>query len=250
MAPTRALVRPPGDSYPQALTRFDPVPSVDLALAREQHALYVAALRACGLATIEPPPDHEHPDAVFVQDPVLVVDDRAIVTRSATESRQHEADALVAVLERDLPIIKLRPPATLDGGDVLFADNRLYVGLSTRSNRAACEQLAEITGRPVDGVPVPEPLLHLLTGCTYLGENRLLVVGSLAPALGDFETIVVPPDEEPAANVLIAGHHAVVPAGYPKVAALVERCGYLVHHVSISEYEKRDGGVTCLSLLF
>jgi dimethylargininase len=250
MTPTRALVRLPGDSYPQALTRLNPVPPVDLALAREQHAQYVDALRACGLAVIELPPDHDRPDAVFTQDPVLVVDGRAIVARPAVESRQREAGALVAVLERDLPSVELRPPATLDGGDVLITDERLYVGLSTRSNPAACEQLVEITGRPVDGVPVPEPLLHLLTGCTYLGENRLLVVESLAAAFGDFETIVVPDDEEPAANVLIVGRQAIVPAGYPKVAVLVERCGYQVHLVPIGEYEKRDGGVTCLSLLF
>ena len=250
MIPTHAIVRPPGDTYPNALTRLDPPPPVDLDLARRQHAAYETALRACRLEIIALPPNHEHPDSVFVQDPVLVVDGRAIVCRSAAESRRGEADALVEVLRSHMDIVELQPPATLDGGDVLIADRRLVVGLSTRSNRAACEQLEEIAGWPVTGIPLPDDLLHLLSGCTYLGENRLLVLESLAPLMTEFEPILVPGDEEQAANVLIIGLHAVIPAGYPKTAALVEQCGFEIHLVRMSEYEKRDGGVTCSSLLF
>jgi len=250
MIPTRAIVRPPGNTYPDSLTRLDPPPPVDLELARRQHAAYETALRECGLEVIALPPDPEHPDSVFVQDPVLVVDGCAIVCHSAAESRRGEADALVEVLRPHRDIVELRPPATLDGGDVLIADRRLYVGLSTRSNDAACEQLEEITGWPVTGIPLPDDLLHLLSGCTTLGANRLLVVESLAPLMPGFEHILVPGDEEPAANVLIVGHHAIVPAGYPKTAALVEQCGFEIHLAPMSEYEKRDGGVTCSSLLF
>ena len=250
MLPTHAIVRPPGDTYPNALTRLDPPPRVDLELARQQHAAYEAALRKCGLEVIALPPDPEHPDSVFVQDPVLVADGRAIVCRSAAESRRGEVDALVEVLRPHMDIVELQPPATLDGGDVLIADRCLYVGLSTRSNRAAREQLGEITGWPVEGVPLPENLLHLLSGCTTLGANRLLVVDSLGPLMPGFEQFLVPGDEEQAANVLIVGHQAIVPAGYPKTAALVEQCGFAIHLAPMSEYEKRDGGVTCSSLLF
>lgn len=247
---TRAIVRPPGNSYPDALSLIQPAPPVDLALVREQHAVYVEALRACGLEIVALPPDADHPDAVFVQDPAFVIDGRAIVCRSAAESRRGEADALVAILRRHVPIAELREPATLDGGDVLIADDCLYVGLSTRSNRAACTQLAEITGWRVEGVPLPEGLLHLLSGCTYLGDDRLLVVPSLAPAFPQFECILVPEEEAVAANVLILDRHAIAPDGYPRTAALVERCGFDVHRVPCSEFEKRDGGVTCKALLF
>ncbi|MBE3071715.1 MAG: dimethylargininase, partial [Acidobacteria bacterium] len=174
--PVRAIVRPPGTSYPRALTSLSPAPPVDLALAREQHLAYVAALRACDVEIVELPADDEHPDAVFVQDPVLVIDQRAIVLRSAAASRRGEAPALVAVLERHLPVVELRPPATLDGGDVLVTDRTLYVGLSTRSNREGCRQLEELTGRPVAGVALPAGLLHLLSGCTWLGRDRLLTI--------------------------------------------------------------------------
>lgn len=248
--PSRAIVRSPGELYPQALTRLDPPPLVDLALAREQHAAYTDALRACGLDVIVLPPDPDRPDAVFVQDPVIIANRCAIVARPAAESRRGEADALVEVLKPYMSIVELCAPATLDGGDVLIAGERLYVGLSSRSNRAACHQLAQISGWPAESVPVPDNLLHLLSGCTCLGDDRLLVTASLADAFPQFERVIVPDEETQAANVLIAGGHAIVPAGYPRTTALVRQCGFEVHLVEMSEFEKRDGGVTCSSLLF
>ena len=248
--PARAIVRPPGDTYPSALTSIHPPPPVDMALARAQHRAYVSALSECGLEIIELPPDPDHADAVFVQDPILVVHRLAIGLRSAAPSRRGEADALLAIVRDHLPVAQLREPATLDGGDVLLADGRIYVGLSARSNQAACDQLIALTGLPVQGVALPGGLLHLLSGCTYLGGGRLLVTSSLAPAFPEFEPVLVPDAEAPAANVLIVERHAVVPAGYARVAALVEACGFHVHPVDSSEFEKRDGGVTCRALLF
>jgi dimethylargininase len=250
VTPTYAIVRPPGRSYPDALTRVYPPPSVDPVLAREQHDAYVTALRDCGLNIIVLPPDDEHPDAVFVQDPVIVIGRQAIVARSAMPSRQGEANALSGVLGLHMPIVELAPPAILDGGDVLIVDERIYVGLSARTNHAACEQLAKLTGRLTEGIPVSNDLLHLLSGCTYLGRNCLLTVKSLAAAFPGFEHLVVPEQEAYGANVLVIGPRAIIPAGYPRTAALIEKCGLAVHPVPISEFEKRDGGVTCLSLLF
>jgi dimethylargininase len=247
---THAIVRPPGRSYPDALTRHRPAPPVDLPPAHGQHADYVAALRDCGLNVILLPPDDEHPDAVFVQDPVLVIGRQAIAARSAMPSRRGEAEALLAILRPHTPIIELEPPATLDGGDVLVTDSGVFVGLSTRTNREACVQLSRLTGLSVEGILLPDGLLHLLSGCTYLGSNRLLAVKSLVAALPDFAHIVVPDQEAYAANVLVVGAHAIIPRGYPHTAALVEKCGFAAHIVPVSEFEKRDGGVTCLSLLF
>lgn len=248
--PLRAIVRPPGVTYPLALTSQVPAPQVDLDRARAQHGSYVAALRACGVEVIELPPDDRRPDAVFVQDPVLVAGGRAIVLRSAVRSRRGEAPPLVAVLERHLPVVRLRPPATVDGGDVLAADGALYLGLSSRSNRAGCRQLEVLCGRRVEGVELRPGLLHLLSGCTYLGKRRLLVSAALAPAFPQFERVLVPEREAAAANVLVLGAHVIVPAGYPLVAARLRRCGFSVHAVPCSEFEKRDGGVTCRALLF
>ena len=134
---------------------------VDLALALQQHRAYVAALAACGVDVIELPGDDERPDAVFVQDPVLVLNGCAIALRSAAPSRRGEATSLVAALRPHVPVVELRPPATLDGGDVLITDAGLFVGISARPNEEGCRQLEFLTGQPVARVQLPAGMLHL-----------------------------------------------------------------------------------------
>jgi dimethylargininase len=246
----RAIVRPPGLRYASALTRHDPPEPVDLTLALGQHRAYVAALGKCGVDVIELPPDDDHPDAVFVQDPVLLVDGRAVVLLSAEESRRGEAPPLVAALRPHVPVVALHPPATLDGGDVLVTDRTLFVGVSTRSNDEGCRQLASLTGRPVERVPLPAGLLHLLSGCTLVGRRVLLAVRSLAEAFPGYDIVTVPDDEARAANVLVLGRAVIVPEGCPNVAGILAKLGYTVHAVPCGEFEKRDGGVTCRALLF
>ncbi|HTO77048.1 MAG TPA: arginine deiminase family protein [Thermoanaerobaculia bacterium] len=227
---------------------------MDLPAARSQHARYAEALAKVGLAVETLPADDERPDAVFVQDRVAVIDGRAIVGPSAVAERRGETEPIAAVLRKHFPIVDLRAPATLDWGDVLVTEDALFVGLSERSNEAAVRQLRELLapGRMVEGVAVPAELLHLLSGCAYLGGGELLAVEALAPfaAARGFHVLPVPEDEILCANVLAVGGDVVVPAGYPKTAALLERSGRRVHAVAVSEYEKRDGGVTCLSVLY
>ena len=231
-----------------------PPPQIDVPLAQAQHAGYVAALRGLGLEVTELPADDVHPDAVFVQDRVCVLGGRAIVGPSAVEPRRGEAEALIEVLERSLPVVELSAPACLDWGDVLVAESTLCVGLSERSNRAAVEQLREMLAPRwrVEGMALPADLLHLLSGCAYLGAGTLLVVQSLEGfgLSGGFSLVSVPAHEALAANVLVIGRDVVVPAGYPETSARIEGAGFRVHPVPVSEFEKRDGGVTCLSVLY
>ena len=223
-------------------------------MARRQHEGYVAALRRVGLDVTELPADDEHPDAVFVQDRVCVLDGRAIVGPSAVASRRGEAEALVGVLGRSFPVVELPPPCCLDWGDVLVTEDALFVGLSERSNEAAVEGLREIlgSGRAVEGVALPPGLLHLLSGYVYLGDRRLLAVRALEPFARSrgFDVVPVAESEPSAANVLIRGKHAVVPAGYPETTNRIEEAGFQVQRIPMSEFEKRDGGVTCLSVLY
>jgi dimethylargininase len=236
------------------LTRLAKRPQVDLDLARRQHKGYVATLRHVGLEVTELPADDEHPDAVFVQDRVSVIDGRAIVGPSAVESRRGEAEALIDVLGRSYPVAELSAPACLDWGDALVTEDALFIGLSERSNQAAVERLREILapGRRVEGVPLPSDLLHLLSGCAYLGDRVLLAANSLGEfARSNGFTVVPVSEREPlAANVLALGRLAVVPAGYPETAARIEQAGFRLQRISVGEFEKRDGGVTCLSVLY
>lgn len=248
-----AIVRPPPASYARALTReADPRP-VDLDVALRQHAEYVAALRAMGVGVTELPPDERFPDSCFVQDPAFVLDTILVVGRAAEPSRRHEEKDLVKALEpAEFAVFRMTRPATLDGGDVLVTEDRLYVGLSGRTNQQAVELLEMVFSRPVVPVCVPPQFLHLLTGCSYLGHNRLLTTAECAalPEFAAFEKLVVPDEELPACNVLALGGAALVPAGYPRTAARLQAEGFTLYPVPLSEYEKRDGSVTCLSLLY
>ena len=254
MAATRAIVRPPGRTYPDGLTQQEPRLEVDLDLARRQHQGYVATLRHIGLTVTELPADEAHPDAVFVQDRICVVDGQAIVGPSAVPSRDGEAEPLIAILGRSYPIVELAPPACLDWGDVLITDDALYVGLSERSNEAAVDGLCRLFAprRRVEGVPLPDGLLHLLSGCASLGGRKLLALDSLVEfgRSRGFEVIPVAASEPLCANVLAVGKRVVVPAGYPLTTARIEDAGFQVQRISLGEFEKRDGGATCLSVLY
>lgn len=251
---SRAIVRAPGKNYPESLTQRNPRPTIDLALARRQHKGYVATLRRVGLEVTELPADEQHPDAVFVQDRVCVLDGRAIVGPSAVPSRRGEAEALVEALGDSYPVVELPPPACLDWGDVLVTEYALFVGLSERSNQAAVEALRDVAGssRTVNGVSLPAGLLHLLSGCAYLGDGKLLAVSALEPFARSrrFDVIPVAETEPSAANVLVHGEWAVLPAGCPETAARIKSVGFRVQRISVSEFQKRDGGVTCLSVLY
>lgn len=249
----RALVRPPPATYAQGLTRdADPRP-VDLGLAQDQHAAYVAALRSAGVVVTELPPDERFPDSCFVQDPAFVLDGILVVGRAGTASRRHEEAAVVKALEpAELPVYRVTRPATLEGGDVLVTEDRLYLGQSGRTNHLACEALELVFSRPVIGVPVPERFLHLLSGCSYLGGGRLLATAECATlrVFHTFEKLVVPEAEWPASSVLALGDDVIMPAGYPATERMLAAAGFRPRPVPISEYEKRDGGVTCLSLIY
>ncbi len=225
-----------------------------MGLALRQHRGYVATLRHVGLEVTELPPDEEHPDAVFVQDRACVLDGRAIAGPSAAPSRRGEAGPILEILRRSYPVVELASPATLDWGDVLITEDSLFVGLSERSNEAAVEQLKGLLGatRRIEGVPLPRGLLHLLSGCSYLGGGRLLAVEALAAfaRANGFEIVPVAEAEPSAANVLVHAEWAVVPAGYPVTASRLGSAGFRVQRISIGEFEKRDGGVTCLSVLY
>ena len=222
-------------------------------LARRQHRGYAATLRHAGIEVTELPADDDHPDAVFVQDRVCVIDGRAIVGPSAVPSRRGEAEPILEILRGDCPVVELPSPASLDFGDVLITEDALFVGLSERSNQASVEALSAILGpaRKVQGVALPPDLLHLLSGCAYLGNGRILAVSSLAGfgRSNGFEVVPVAGGEPLAANVLVHDGWAIVPAGNPETASRLEAAGFRVQRIAVSEFEKRDGGVTCLSIL-
>lgn len=249
-----AVVRPPGDSFVRAISAQEPRPIIDPGEARRQHAAYCAALREAGVEVYELPADEGYPDGCFVQDTAVVYRGLAVVARFGVGSRQGEQEAVRQVLQGHKRVVEIRPPAMLEGGDVLAIGTKLFVGLSARTDRGGFVQLrdlVELEGGSVEAVQVPEGL-HLLSGCTYLGQGVVLATDLYAtlPAFAGLDVIGVPPEESYAANALGLGDYVLLPEGYPHTAARIRERGFEILSVPLSEFAKADGGATCLSLLF
>ena len=250
----RAITREPANTLPSGITTAT-LGGVDFAKACEQHAEYVAVLESLGLQVTVLPPEDDYPDSTFVEDVALLFGNLAIVTNPGAVSRSGEA-ALIrpALLEYFDTLSYIRSPGTLDGGDVMWAEDRVYVGLSARTNRAGVQQLASfLVNVGLDMVIVEmRDMLHLKTGANYLDRNKVLVTGEFVehPVLSDFERVIVPQNEAYAANSLCINGTVIVPAGYPQTADIIEALGYEIRLVDTSEFRKLDGGLSCLSLRF
>jgi dimethylargininase len=247
-----ALVRPPSPSLADGELTFVDRQPVDVEVARAQHTAYVTALRDAGLEIVVAPAAPEHPDGVFVEDAVVVVDDLAILTRPGAASRRGEGASLVALLEeRGLTVTTLTEPAILDGGDVLQVGSTLYVGRSTRTDRTGIAQLRSLVvprGWQVVEVDV-SGALHLKTAVTALPDGRLVGrrTGFDASAFGGRELLLV--DEPSGANVLVADARVVMAASAPRTATSLRQQGYEVLTLDLGELEKLEAGPTCLSVL-
>lgn len=252
---TRALVRRPGPELVAGQTLAD-LGRVDFPRALEQHAAYVAALRALGLRVLELPAEPGFPDATFVEDTAIVTAGGCFLTRPGHPSRAGETASIAPVLERECaPLTRMPGPGHLDGGDVLEAGAHCLIGLSARTDAVGAEALAVWLrghGRRVDVVDVRgvPGLLHLKTGLSWLGDGRVAVIQAFAdhPALAAYERIVVADEEAYAANCLRIGDAVLLPAGYPRFAAAVRALRLQVVALEMSEFQKVDGGLSCLSL--
>jgi dimethylargininase len=224
---------------------------IDLALANRQHCEYEACLAELGLDVISLPAEPDLPDSVFVEDPVVAVEEVAVIARTGAVSRRREAESLAGALRPHRPLRFMREPATLDGGDVLHAGRTIYAGLSHRTNREGIRQLAEFT-KPFGYTVVPVEVrgcLHLKSGVSSLGDGAALIHRSWvdAGAFHDLRLIDVP--EPWGANVLAVRGAIVMPASFPETAAMLEDLGYRVRKVDVSEMQKAEGAVTCMSIL-
>ncbi len=250
---TRAITRRPGADFGSGITTQRLGPPDHAAMLR-QHAAYVAALSDLGLEVEVLPPLPGHPDAYFVEDAAVVTPSLAVITRPGAEARRGEVPTVEAALARHRRIARIEPPGTLDGGDVLIAGGRAFIGLSGRTNEDGAAQLGRLLerdGLAWEAVPV-EAGLHLKSGVNWLGEDRLLVTGAFAeaPAFRGWRTVVVAPGEEYAANTLWINGRLLTPAGFPGTARKLAALGLGVVELEVGEARKMDGGLTCMSLRF
>jgi dimethylargininase len=254
---TKAIVRRPGENFANGLTTVDlGKPSFDAVIV--QHQRYCAALEACGLALTHLDADPAFPDSTFVEDVAILTEHGAILTRPGAASRAGEVSGMQPTLAQFYAeLAQIVAPGTLDGGDICEAGSHFVIGISLRTNQAGAEQLAAWLmqhGYTADFVDIREVpgILHLKSGISYIGDNRMVVIDALAdaPALSRFELIRTQASEDYAANCVRVNEHVLMAAGFPLLQAKLGALGYAVMALDMSEYQKMDGGLSCLSLRF
>jgi dimethylargininase len=256
-APSRsltAIVRPPSAALARCELTHLAREVIDLSRAQAQHAAYRALLGALGADVEVLPPEPDLPDAVFVEDVAVVLDELAVLTNPGAKSRRAEVAAVAAALERHRPVHHMPPPATLDGGDVVVVDREIYVGRSTRTNPAGIAWLRDLLaplGYRVAGVAVGA-CLHLKSACTYLGNGVLVANPDWVDigAFGGLEIVPVSAAEPRAANTFRVGEAVVMAEGFPQTRARIEARGCGVHAVDLSELQKAEAAGSCMSLVF
>jgi dimethylargininase len=252
---TTAITRAVSPSLIDCELTFLERAQIDIPKAVAQHRNYEDALRRLGARQIErlaSGPDL--PDSVFIEDTAIVLDELAVITRPGVVSRQPETAAVAEALLAHRPLEFIHSPATIEGGDALRVGRTLFVGLSARTNGTGVAQLRAIVepyGYEVRAVETPG-CLHLKTACSHLGRRTMLVNRRWIDThdLAGFELIDVPEAEPWAANVLSIGDAVLMAEGSPRTRALLERHGFSTQTVDISEFQKAEAGLTCLSLLF
>ena len=249
-----AIVRTPARTLASGLSTAGlGLPDYHKALA--QHRAYVNALRVCGLSVTILDPLDAYPDSTFVEDTALLTREFAILTRPGAPSRMGETAAIEKVLsERFSSIAHVNAPGTVDAGDIMMVGSRFYIGLSSRTNESGAEQVVEILkshGR--EGIKIPlSGILHLKSAVAYLEPDTIVASRALAPnpAFKEFRKIEVPDDESYAANCLWLNGSVLVVSGFPKTLEAIRSAGYDSIALDVSEFQKLDGGLSCLSLRY
>jgi dimethylargininase len=254
---TRAIVRPPSSNFADGLTSVS-LGTPDFALALEQHAQYCEALERIGLELVRLSEDPAHPDATFVEDTAILSGRCNVLTRPGASSRAGEVTAIRAVLASlDIEVSSIEPPGTLDGGDICEAGEHFFIGISQRTNWEGATQLAAFltkagyTSSCID-IRAVRGILHLKSGVASLDDERVVAIDALIdhPALKNHEVVRVPPGEEYAANCVRVNDHVLMAAGFPGMRRTLQQLGYDLIVLDMSEFQKMDGGLSCLSLRF
>jgi dimethylargininase len=249
-----AIVRKPSQSMIKGLTEAK-LGKPDFALACEQHQDYINALKECGLDVTVLDALEAYPDSCFVEDVALFTSKGVILTHPGAPSRQGEVQFIAPAVSHFYPYPDIiDAPGHIEAGDIMMVGGHFYIGLSARTNRHGAQQMISLLAKQgLSGSMVKmSELLHLKTGLSYLENNNLLTFGEMHnhPDFSDFNRIEISPEESYAANSVWINDTVLVPKGFPKALAAINALGYNTREVAMSEFQKLDGGLSCLSLRF
>lgn len=252
---TKAIVRLPSANFAKGLTSVN-MGTPDHGLALEQHEAYCAALERCGLTLTRLEADPHYPDSTFVEDTAVLTERCAILTRPGAPSRAGEVEVIGEVLGLFYSsILNIQQPGTLDGGDVCQAGDHFFIGVSARTNESGAQQLTDrlalfdYTSSLVD-IRDMNGILHLKSGLAYLGHKRLVVVDALAKReeFRSYDLVRVHVGDEHAANCMLVNDYVLMAARHPAIEEKLQSLGYKTIVLNVSEFQKMDGGLSCLSL--
>ncbi len=249
---THALLRRPGLSAVKGL-RAGGGPDPDFAGLLAEHDAYAAALAAAGLDVTVLDQSESHPDSMFVEDPALVFPEGAIVLRPGAASRADEGEYLRGELASRFEQVLELSAGHADGGDVMVMPDRVFIGLSARTDRTGAEALARLLGRlgyRTQIVAPPPGVLHLKTASSLIDEQTVLATAPLAASgiFAGYRILEAPAGEAGGANVLRVRDTLLVGQGYPGIADLLSGRAANVVTLANTEIAKIDAGLTCMSL--
>lgn len=247
------VTRKPSPRLAEAERTYREPRPVDMGLARRQHRAYEEALRKLGIRVVRAPAAPDSPDGVFVEDVAVVLDEVAVLARPGLPARRREVESVGRMLAEMKPVRRVEPPATLEGGDVLSVERDVFVGVSPRTNARGAAQLQTMIsefGYSVHTVPV-RGAVHLKTACTHVGRKTVLCNPEWVDtgAMEELWKMRVDGDEPWAANTLLAGETVLMPEGFSRTADRLRESGRPVVEVDVSEFQKAEGGVSCLALV-
>eukprot|EP01127_Copromyxa_protea_P002881 TRINITY_DN12800_c0_g1_i1.p1 TRINITY_DN12800_c0_g1~~TRINITY_DN12800_c0_g1_i1.p1 ORF type:complete len:279 (+),score=46.47 TRINITY_DN12800_c0_g1_i1:831-1667(+) len=250
----RAIVRDVSPAINQCeLTHIHREP-INFERAQQQHEAYTQALRSLGVHVTQLPAEQKLPDSVFVEDAAIVLDECAILTRPGAPSRRPEVESLARAIAPWRTTVQVQEPGTVDGGDVMVIGKTIYVGLSSRSNQNAIDQMQAFVspfGYSVKAVTV-KGCLHLKTAVTQVKQDTVLINPEWVDKsqFYDVNFIEVDPSEPCSANAVLVENKIIYPLGFPKTQKRLEDAGIEIVLVPADELAKAEGAVTCCSILF
>jgi len=247
----KVIVRPPSNSYINCISSHPLKQTIDVETAKMQHESFCAILQKLGLELIKLKPLENHPDGCFVEDCAIIYGDIAVICRLGHESRKGEEREIERILRKYKKIEKISLRAILEGGNVLKTEKEIFVGISKRTSINAINQLRKIVRRKITPIKLKN-VIHLEQICTYLGYNIMLIAKKYLGMLpfSGYEIIEVNPEETYAANCLAYKDFVIVPKGYNQTIRKIKKKGFKIIEFETSEFEKGNGGITCLALIF
>jgi dimethylargininase len=250
-----AVVREVPKTLDKCVRTYSKRSGVDLDLAKKQHELYCKALERRHLKLVRIPADNAFPDCVFVEDPAVVFNGTAVICSMGAKSRIGEREgvrrALSSIFKK---VVDIRPPARIEGGDVLRVKDHLFVGLTSRTSADGVKQLGDaLRNERCEIVPVKvENILHLKSACSYLGDELVVVNPGYfdLKVFSSLKLLALPKEEAYAANCLSVNGKVFVSKGYPMARKLIEKEGFETEELDLCEFKKCEGSLTCLSIIF